>query len=111
MTDRELLELIAAQVGSLTNNMDNLTKDVSNLKEGQNKIENEIGKFRQETIDRFDRIENKLDDMEVNNADRHILIGSDIKKIKAGLSKIEIITADNWGDIARLKAMRKHKIK
>lgn len=60
--------------------------------------------------ERLDKIENKIDDIESNNADRHVLIGGDIRKIKASLSKVEIITADNWGDIARLKAKRKHKI-
>ncbi len=51
MTDRELLELIAAQVGALTQNVselkegqNTLTQDVSELKEGQKKVENEVRK-------------------------------------------------------------------
>lgn len=48
MEDRELLELIAAQVGKLMSSMDNLTKDVSGLKEGQNKIENELASVKNE---------------------------------------------------------------
>lgn len=54
MTDRELLELIASQVGTLT-------KDVSEIKE----------EFK-DVNKRLDRIENKLDDIETNNAHRHL---------------------------------------
>ena len=50
MTDRELLELIVAQVSALTSNVDNLTKDVSELKEGQNKIESELGGVKRITL-------------------------------------------------------------
>lgn len=38
MTDREFLELIAGQVGALRLNVDNLTKDVSELKQGQGNL-------------------------------------------------------------------------
>lgn len=44
MTDRELLELIAKQVGVLTNDMSTLKTDVADLKEGQQRLENEVRK-------------------------------------------------------------------
>ena len=44
MTDRELLELIATQVGNLTNKVDGLTGDVISLKEGQLNLKNEVKK-------------------------------------------------------------------
>lgn len=51
MTDRELLKLIAVQVGTLTEQVDGiakqvggLTKDVSGLKEGQKDLKNKIRK-------------------------------------------------------------------
>lgn len=67
--------------------IDNITKDIAELKDGQ------------------DRIENKLDDLEASNAHRHITINRDVKQIKSTLSKVEIVTADNWSDIAKLKAI------
>jgi RecJ-like exonuclease len=97
MTDRELLELIATQVG-------NITTDIEVIKK-------ELNDFREESNDRFDSIEDKLDDMEANNADRHVTIKGEIKNIKATLSKVEIITADNWSDIARMKSHIKNKVK
>ena len=51
MTDRELLELIAAQVGSLTNNVGGLTKDVSHIKEKQDNMNAELSSVKRITLD------------------------------------------------------------
>ncbi len=74
-----------------------------------NSLENGLKEFREETDTRFDNLENKLDDIEAHNANRHVEISGELRKIKAGLSKVEIVTADNWGDIARLKARKRVK--
>lgn len=174
MTDRELLELIATQVGVLTNNVDELRNyvsgikndvdelksdvsglkndvdelrndvsglkndmlgikndvdelksDMSGMRESQRNFETELGSVKKIVLDieenhgnklstleiKIDNLDNKLDDSEANNAERHLSLNGDIGRIKSGLSKIEIITADNWGDIARLKARKNHKIR
>ncbi|MCQ4925312.1 conserved oligomeric Golgi complex subunit 6 [Tissierella carlieri] len=67
MTDRELLELIAAQVGTLT-------KDVSEIKE----------EFK-DVNERLDRIENKLDDLESANAANHVATKTRLNKISSDL--------------------------
>lgn len=67
MTDRELLELIATQVGTLT-------KDVSEIKEDF-KVVNE----------RLTRIEDKLDDLESTNAANHVAIGNKLNKVSRDL--------------------------
>lgn len=67
--------------------------DISDLKEGQTSIKG------------------KLDDIEINNANRHIDFTGDLRNIKNKLTKLEIVTADNWGDIARIKAVGRHKTK
>ena len=74
-------------------------------------IKSDLTEFRAETNRRFDGLEDKIDDIEANNASRYVSINGDLKRIKAGLSKVEIVTADNWGDIARLKFNRKNKAK
>lgn len=58
MTDRELLELIAAQVGIITTDVSNLTTDVSSLKidvselkESQKKVEDELSIVKRIAID------------------------------------------------------------
>ena len=81
------------------------------LKEDIGSVRTDLNDFREETNTRFDKLEEKLDLIESNNADRHLTINGDLKKVKTDLSKIEIVTADNWGDIARLKAIRRKKVK
>ena len=44
MTDRELLEMIAAQVGALTTEVGTLKNDFAELRENQKSIENEVRK-------------------------------------------------------------------
>ena len=61
--------------------------------------------------DKLTSLDNKLDDIEASNASRHVLMVSDINEIKDSLSKVEIVTADNWGDIARLKVRENNKEK
>lgn len=78
---------------TVNSKIDNFTNDISDLKEGQQ------------------RIENKLDDLEVSNANRHISMNSDIRNIKSSLSKVEIVTADNWSDIAKIKSAKRHRVK
>jgi len=55
VTDRELLEYIAAQVGTLTGKVDTLTgkvdmltNDVDELEEGQSRLEKTVTKIEQE---------------------------------------------------------------
>ena len=85
MTDRELLELIATQVGNLTTNMDTLNKDMAELTEGQNKIENEIGEFRKETNKNFDDLSDKLNNLEATNATNHVSIKARLNKVSDDL--------------------------
>ncbi len=75
----------------------------SELKGDISGLRGELQEFRQETNDRFDRLENKIDDVEANNADRHIAIYGKFNDVNDTLNKIEIVTSDNWGDIAMLK--------
>jgi len=107
---------------NVENEVRNVKNDLNNFREETNdrfnnvenevrNVKNDLNGFRQETNDRFDKLEEKLDLMEANNADRHIAIDSDLKKVKADLSRIEIATADNWSDIARLKAVKIIEVK
>ncbi len=67
MTDRELLELIAAQVSKLTTQVEILTKDMAGVKDIVIKIENDHGQklgallngYKQ-NAERLDRIEKEV---------------------------------------------------
>lgn len=78
---------------SLETKLDTMNDDIKDLKTGQK------------------RIEDKLDDIEAQNASRHVALATDIKEIKYTQSKMEIVTADNWKDIATLKAKKLRKMK
>ena len=67
----------------------------------------DLNDFREETNNRFDSLENKIDDLDAHNANRHVAMVSDIDKLSANLLKLEIVTADNWSDIARIKARKR----
>lgn len=83
-----------------------MQKGFKNVNEKINGVENELKDFRKETNDRFDKLENKLDDVEANNGDRHIEINGKVENMKSDISRIEMNTADNWKDIARLKSIK-----
>ena len=118
MDNDKLFELMTKMYGEMQEGFKDVRSEISDVKVDLKDVRSEISdlkgelkNFREEANKRFDKLENQLDDMEADNANRHISMGGDIKRIKAGLSKIEIITADNWGDIARLKSTRKYKTK
>jgi len=72
MTDRELLELIAAQVGSLT-------KDVSEFKKGQKEVENEVRKISE-------TIENDIKPKIIALFDGHTQINNQLDRIEKEVS-------------------------
>lgn len=74
-------------------------------------LKSEIKDFREESNLKFDSLENKLDDLESKNADRHISMNKDIQEMKSDISRIELNTADNWKDIVRLKSVEQRKTK
>ncbi|QUH21635.1 hypothetical protein HYG84_10765 [Alkaliphilus sp. B6464] len=72
-----------------------------------------LSEFREETKENFsalfnkvEGIENKLDDIESNNANRHLDLGSGMNALREDLNAIEIVTSKNWNDIAKLKTVR-----
>ena len=72
MTDRELLEMIATQVSTLTTQVNMLTKDITELKEDQRiikgtvlKIEQDHGEKLEALFDGYKQNTEKLDRIEV----------------------------------------------
>lgn len=113
MTNEEFQILVLEELKGLKN-------DIGELKEEQGKISNmvnsiheqtiELTEFRQETSDNFDKIEGYIHDVDVQNADRHFEFIKELKELKHSVNRIEINTAENWRDIARLKS-RKNNIR
>lgn len=134
MTDRELLELLVSKFDSMENRLgtmesrfdsmetrfesrfDSMETKISSVETDVKEIKKDLvsvkaqtdilTEFREETIKRFDILEYKLDDIEAKNAERHVTMNSSIVSIKEDLSRVEINTAENWRDIAKMKAMK-----
>lgn len=78
----------------------------NNLNDFREESKSDLESFRQETNKRFDTLENKLDDLEANNTNRHVVMNSNIEKIKKNMSTVEEVTAKNWTEIIELKKIK-----
>ena len=94
--------------------MDKETRDfLENMQEG-------INEFRKETNNRFDSLEVQVKELKTGqeeikalvgeldpkNANRHIELKDSIDQLRKDLSTVEIVTASNYSDIARLKSVK-----
>jgi len=72
----------------IINRLDNIEADVKDLKQGQ------------------ERIENKLDNMEALNANRHVEINGKLNELSTSLTVVEAVAGKNMTDIANLKLVK-----
>jgi len=92
MTDRELLELIAAQVANLTNDMLDVKKNISTLesevkdiKNKLNGLENKVDSNHDEVMRNIEEIKNNLHELEGKNAANHVSVNTRLDKISDDL--------------------------
>ncbi|MDD3839467.1 MAG: hypothetical protein PHP06_02735 [Clostridia bacterium] len=114
----------------LQNNISIVQKDIKGLKTSQTEMQEGIKGLKtsqvemqegikglkisqvemQEDIDDIKStvhgIEDQFRDLESRNANRHMDIIAQIKEMKSDISRIEINTAENWRDIAKLKSIK-----
>lgn len=94
--------------------MDKETRDfLENIQAGINSFRSEIQEFRKETNKRFDGLEKEVKEIKTivgeldpQNANRHIELKDSIDQLRKDLSTVEIVTASNYSDIARLKNIK-----
>jgi len=70
---------------------------------------NQILEGQKDTTKRLDRIEKKLDATVEQTADLtefRTEVNAKLEDIKSNFTNVEVITASNWKDIARLKAVK-----
>ncbi|MGH4118078.1 hypothetical protein [Clostridium sp.] len=70
---------------------------------------NQLLEGQKNTDLKIDRIEIKLDSVVDQTADLtefRTMVSSNLEDIKDNLSNVEVITASNWKDIAKLKAVK-----
>lgn len=94
--------------------MDKETRDfLENMQEGMNDFRSEMQEFRKETNKRFDGLEEEVKEIKTivgeldpKNANRHLELKDSIDQLRKDLSTVEIVTASNYSDIAKLKSVK-----
>ena len=100
---------IEGKIGSMEGKIGSIETDIKDMKIDVIGVKDQTSiliEFREETKNHFYALEQKLDEIEAKNAERHVLINSNVISIKQDLSRVEVNTAENWVDIARIKAMK-----
>ncbi|HKM40868.1 MAG TPA: hypothetical protein VJZ99_03185 [Patescibacteria group bacterium] len=94
--DKELMESIR---GILKEELEPIKSDIKGLKEGQSSLKEQVQnlKIGQEEI------KTMLGDLDPKNATRHLELKDSIDQLRKDLSTVEIVTASNYADIAKLK--------
>ena len=85
--EKEILEILKA-----------MQQDIKGLKESQERLENKIDGVVEQTAD--------LLEFRTKITDTVQQIKIDVEAIKKDVTNIEVITASNWADIAKLKAVK-----
>ena len=85
--EKEILEILKA-----------MQQDIKVLKESQERLENKIDGVVEQTAD--------LLEFRTKITDTVQQIKSDVEAIKKDVTNVEVITASNWADIAKLKAVK-----
>lgn len=82
---KEELEPIKTEIKGLKKGQSSLKEQVQNLKIGQEEIKTMLG------------------ELDPKNATRHLELKDSIDQLRKDLSTVEIVTASNYADIAKLK--------
>lgn len=90
--DKETLKAIRE---ILKEELEPIKNDIKELKESQNRLE-----------DGQEEIKTMLGELDPKNANRHIELKDSIDQLRKDLSTVEIVTASNYSDLARLKSVK-----
>ena len=85
--EKEILEILKA-----------MQQDIKGLKESQERLENKIDGVVEQTAD--------LLEFRTKITDTVQQIKIDVEAIKKDVTNVEVITASNWADIAKLKSVK-----
>ena len=80
---------------NINDKVDNIDKRFVTLDDKVGSLDNKV-----------DNIGDKLDSLKAKNAERHMKIIKKIDEMESTISRIEINTAENWRDIAKLKSTK-----
>lgn len=115
----ELLEQLASDVRELKGGQGKLEQGQSKLEQGQSKIERSMAKLEQSHEELKSQVAENTSILkalehaaQVNKAEHDVMMNDiaqmkgDIVGIRKDLSLVEMVSANNWSDISRLKAAK-----
>lgn len=79
----------------LKEELDPIKSEIRELKEGQVKLQNGQKEIKE-----------MIGELDPKNANRHLELKDSIDQLRKDLSTVEIVTASNYSDIARLKSAK-----
>lgn len=91
MTDRQILETILNKVSSLENKIDSMDSQIKENAQILKALEHNSQEHKA-----------LLDQLNMRTAS----VEGSVEAIKKDLSQVEMVTANNWADIARLKSVK-----
>lgn len=98
MSNEEFQRIVLEKLGNIENKIENLDKRVGNLEKGQEEIKMEQLEMKKEIKSIIEQTAGLIEF-------RYELNGK-IDQLSNDINSVEIITSQNWNDIARLKAAR-----
>lgn len=116
MTNEEFQKLILDEIKALRQEVGELKQEVGELKQGQIRLEHGQAKLeqRQTKLDQGQikleqgqkEIKLILEELDPKNTSRHLELKESINELRKDLSTVEIVTASNYADIAKLKSVK-----
>ncbi len=98
----EELRKLNEKVDDLDNGQNLLTRKVDDLENGQNLLTTKVDNLEQGQKE----IKSILEELDPKNANRHLELKESIDELRKDLSTVEIVTASNYADIAKLKSIK-----
>ncbi|MFZ3130952.1 MAG: DUF16 domain-containing protein [Desulfosporosinus sp.] len=115
----QAIEGLKTQITSLSDKVDNQGNQISKLSDKVDNQGNQISKLSDKVDNQGNQIKENTQILmalehlaQVNKAEHDKMslniaeISGEIKAMRKDLSKVELITASNWGDIVKLKSVK-----
>ncbi|WMM23879.1 hypothetical protein RBU61_13230 [Tissierella sp. MB52-C2] len=105
MTNEEFQILVLEKLGNLEEGQKNLNEKVVGIEEKVTNLEEKVIGLEEGQKQIFVKLDAVVEQT-MDLTEFRYEVKEELADIKSNISRIEIATADNWGDIARLKAAR-----